>query len=328
MKTILEQQILQATGAKSISRIELVQSLWSNFGALERVWLKDAERKSIVIKRIQPPSEIKHPRGWNTDASSERKLRSYEIERFWYEQTSRNLPSEIKVPKFFFFLEEAGESVLGMEDLLESGFNSSFRFNTSSFDRCLEWLAKFHAYYMNTTPDGLWPIGTYWHLDTRKDEFQQMPSGALKNAAKTIDIKLNECKFQTLVHGDAKPANFCFTEDTQRVAAVDFQYVGGGCGMKDVIYLMSSALSSDELFRENQNILNNYFLILEKSLQKYGKKSIDFYALKQEWLDHYNLAWADFNRFLKGWNPGSTRLDSFMEARTNEALRGLDEIHS
>ena len=41
------------------------------------------------------------------------------------------------------------------------------------------------------------------------------------------------------MHGDAKLANFLFTSDHSQVAGVDFQYVGGGCGMKDVAYLLS-----------------------------------------------------------------------------------------
>ena len=57
--------------------------------------------------------------------------------------------------------------------------------------------------------------------------------------APELDRRLRAARFQTLVHGDAKPANFCFDARRGAVAAVDFQYVGGGCGMKDVAYLLS-----------------------------------------------------------------------------------------
>ena len=75
---------------------------------------------------------------------------------------------------------------------------------------CLFWLATFHATFMNNSAEGLWDVGTYWHLATRPDELASMEDGKLKNAAAAIDQMLNNCKFQTLVHGDAKLANFCF----------------------------------------------------------------------------------------------------------------------
>ena len=97
---------------------------------------------------------------------------------------------------------------------------------------CVSWLAGFHAQNLNADPAGLWESGTYWHLETRPDELKRLDDPVLKQAASSIDQKLKDTKFQTLVHGDAKLANFCFSDDGNQVAAVDFQYVGGGCGMK------------------------------------------------------------------------------------------------
>ena len=77
--------------------------------------------------------------------------------------------------------------------------------------------------------------GTYWHLATRQEELQSMQNLKLKKHAHKIDDYLRNLKFQTLVHGDAKLPNFCFGEES--VAAVDFQYVGPGCGLADLWYL-------------------------------------------------------------------------------------------
>ena len=72
-----------------------------------------------------------------------------------------------------------------------------------------------------------------------------MQNADLKKAAQGIDKRLQSARFQTLVHGDAKLANFCFS-DVGQVAAVDFQYVGKGCGMKDVAYFISSCFNEED----------------------------------------------------------------------------------
>jgi hypothetical protein len=48
-----------------------------------------------------------------------------------------------------------------------------------------------------------------------------MESSDLKTHAKEIDLKLNRAKFQTLVHGDAKLANFCFSKSDLDEGAPD-----------------------------------------------------------------------------------------------------------
>jgi len=60
-----------------------------------------------------------------------------------------------------------------LEDLDANGY--PLRINSVSMadmEACLRWLANFHAIFMGKKPDGLWKVGTYWHLDTRPDELE------------------------------------------------------------------------------------------------------------------------------------------------------------
>jgi aminoglycoside phosphotransferase (APT) family kinase protein len=110
------------------------------------------------------------------------------------------------------------------------------------------------------------------------------------------------------VHGDAKAANFCFSPDRRRVAAVDFQYVGGGCGVKDVCYLlacMGGWHGADEA--AEARLLDFYFRELRAAIAPPaagGGGEIDLDALEAEWRALYPLAAADFSRFMAGWAGG------------------------
>lgn len=138
----------------------------------------------------------------------------------------------------------------------------------------------------------------------------------LKEVAPVIDEKLNSSVYKTFVHGDAKLANFCFAQDGQ-VAGVDFQYVGGGCGMKDVAYFIGSCLNEKECERLEAQILDTYFEHLQCELGERNE------ALETEWRSLYRVAWADFHRFLKGWSPGHWKINSYSERVTAEVIKSL-----
>jgi aminoglycoside phosphotransferase (APT) family kinase protein len=183
---------------------------------------------------------------------------------------------------------------------------------------CLRWLAAFHATFLGERPRGLWKVGTYWHLATRPDELEAMDDGALQWAAPLIDRRLSEARFRTLVHGDAKPANFCFSTGNDAVAGVDFQYVGGGCGMKDVAYL----LGHEESERRVKGLLDHYFVTLRKELGRRGT-DVDPKAVEAEWRSLYPFAWADHHRFLSGWAP-SWSAPVRGRALTRQVIRSLE----
>lgn len=307
--------ILQSTGASSLSQKEIIQELWSGYGKIIRVTLEDSILESIVVKHVQLPKSNNHPRGWNTNVGHQRKLKSYEVETNWYKMYCKE--SSARLPKCFAIESHQDETLIVLEDLDQAGFPlRKQNVDWKDIETCLEWLAKFHASYLGKSPNGLWDVGTYWHLETRPQELEVLQDKPLQNAAAAIDIKLNNCQFKTFVHGDAKLANFCFSKNGQ-VAGADFQYVGGGCGMKDVAYFIGSCLNESDCERLETQIQDTYFAYLHKAI---GKKNE---ALENEWRPLYRVAWADFYRFLKGWSPGHWKINSYSERITAEVIKNL-----
>ena len=307
--------ILQTTGASTLIEKEMIQELWSGYGKILRIELKNTSIKSVVVKHVQLPVHKNHPRGWNTDIGHQRKIKSYKVETTWYKAYSEN--STARLPKCLALETQGDEVLLVLEDLDEAGYPLRKRsIEWEEISSCLEWLAQFHASYLGKSPDGLWEVGTYWHLETRPQELAILDDQRLKEAASAINKKLNSCKYKTFVHGDAKLANFCFAKNGQ-VAGVDFQYVGGGCGMKDVAYFIGSCLNERDCERLESQILDTYFTYLQNELEEKNE------ALEKEWRSLYRTAWADFHRFLKGWSPGHWKINSYSERVTEEVINSL-----
>lgn len=324
MNQHFQEIICDTTGAEDLYQIEVIQSLWSGYGEIVRYGLENASMERVVVKHVNLPNAGKHPRGWNTDLSHQRKLKSYKVETEWYKSFALKCDDDCKIPECYALDTQGSEILMVLEDLDASGFNGR-RNSSVSWDEvfaCLNWLANFHATFLKVKPLGLWETGTYWHLQTRPEELQALSDIPLKNAAVAIDERLAESPFQTLVHGDAKLANFCFSGSGKKVAAVDFQYVGGGCGMKDVAYFIGSCMSEQDCERYETKILDYYFAALIKALEK-KNKVVDKEALETNWRELYHFAWADFHRFLKGWHPGHWKINSYSERVSRNIIKKL-----
>jgi hypothetical protein len=279
--------IRDTTGAAVVSRRARLQSLWRGYGEIYRARLDD---RDVVVKSVSAPARV------DDDASHARKVRSYEVELEWYRTYSARCDDSCRVPG----LVAARPGLLVMEDLDAAGFGG----RRGDLSPCIAWLAAFHARFLGTAPVGLWEIGTYWHLETRREELAAIDDDAIREAAPVLDQRLRAAKFQTLVHGDAKLANFCFGRTS--VAAVDFQYVGGGCGVRDVAYLLSG--EPDEA-----RYLDAYFDHLGRAL---GSRA---HAVETEWRALYPIAAADFHRFIAGWAKDHWRRD----ARGQRSMRSV-----
>jgi hypothetical protein len=113
--------------------------------------------------------------------------------------------------------------------------------------------------------------------------------------------------------------NFCF--GPAGVAAVDFQYVGGGVGVKDVAYFLNSCLSPKQ-FALVGHYLDTYFDELRNAVEA-RMPAVDAAALESEWRALYPLACVDFYRFLLGWAPGAGCRDGYSDELTRRVLREL-----
>lgn len=312
-----------------VHAFSLLQMLWSGYGQCFR-FFSPKYNCTLVAKAVKPPDIISHPKGWNNNDSHQRKLTSYQIERTFYVQFRARLM--LPAPELIAEDKRGDAMLLIMTDLDSQGFDQ--RYETLKIDQAsavLRYLARFHATFLDSSDritaqvKGLWSRGTYWHLATREQELSAMSGGLLKDYAHAIDNQIAACPYQTIVHGDAKVANFCFAADAQQsdsIAAVDFQYPGAGIGVQDVAYFIGSALSEDDQVDATDTCLDVYFEALRHALP-YSATGCTFDPDKVEtcWRALYPVACADFQRFLEGWSPGHWKLNTTLNSYTQQALR-------
>jgi len=309
--------LLRKTGAQAITEINRVQQLWGGYGELLRVGLSGSPGPtSVILKRVVPPGQTIYgssglpgqtnhqsclPRS-RESSSDQRKSRSYEVEQAWYQGEALKCKDCCRLAQCYAADTVGDARLLLLEDLFEAGFRPVRPPGMQEIRGGLGWLARFHARFLGARPEGLWQQGNYWHLDTRQEEYRRMPEGPLKQLAVQLDRRLKEAHYQTLLHGDAKPANFCW-DATGTAAAVDFQYVGPGCGIQDVAYFLDCCLDEPGCEVAAAQWLDFYFSQLREALDLNGHGSV-VSSLEQEWRGLYPVAWSDYGRFYQGWAPG------------------------
>jgi len=277
-----------------------IQSLWAGYGKIFRVKLSNCEVDSVVVKQVKPPQ---NPAG--QDIGHDRKVKSYQVEQRFYEQYAPQLdPAVARVPRLVASSNAVpGETLMVLEDLDASGFAGR-----GSQLAVVHWLAGLHKTFLNRRPagaddGGLWGQGGYWHLATRPDELAALnKDDPLRIHAGDFDRLLRGSRYQTLLHGDPKMCNFCFSSTGDKsCAAVDFQYTGWGPGIVDLTYGFGPSLSAKD------PLLDEYFRVLDGGPE-----------LEAEWRGLLPVAEADWQRFLDGWGGGGgswrNRASQFAEA--------------
>lgn len=335
LSTAQQKAICLASNSRQIEKIIPMQQLWAGQGALARLSLLEqatGSAKSLVAKQIDFGATGSHPRGWDTQLSQQRKRRSYEVELNWYRTFGSPINPKAPTPELVYSETSEQGFLLVLEDL---AVNYPVRFTQGKEDRpsaaqirsAIRWLAQFHAQHLNREFSGLWPTGGYWHLETRPDELEAMPESQVKSSAKDLGEQLKSSPYQTLVHGDAKLANFCFDSTGEQTAAVDFQYVGQGPGVKDLMLLLTSVMPDERLSKEASSLVDYYFEQLKTGLEQW-QPDVDASDVIASWRPLYAVAWADFHRFLAGWSPGHWKIGRYCQQQTEMALQMLQESES
>lgn len=102
----------------------------------------------FIVKLIAPPTDVDVD-----DISHSRKTTSYRVEAAFYKQFSTRLSSNCRVATFFGSHSSDDAMCIVLEDLNEAGFDK--RCSSPSSEQifhCLNWLAEFHATFLNVEP--------------------------------------------------------------------------------------------------------------------------------------------------------------------------------
>lgn len=317
--------IAEALNLSRVEKTQTVQSLWSGYGELYRICSPERPSESFIVKSVKLPKHSSHPRGWSGERGHDRKVKSYHVESHWYGHYGPSFVAKCPMPRAHLLEEQDDGFILVLSDLDGQGYTQRpSSLQDESLEPYLRWLANFHVLGLGSTCDGLWDPGSYWHLATRPDELEAIADIRLKNAAGPIDRRLRQARHQTIIHGDAKLANFCVMPQSDKVAMVDFQYVGRGVGVQDLAYFLSSALSPQGCAAREKEALSIYFDALKEALEAFAP-SVDHQSLIHEWTSLYTWAWADFVRFLAGWAPSHYKLDRYSLELTQEVLIEIEK---
>jgi len=154
MNVKVQEFVCKVTGSYVSFHLEDIQSLWSGYGMLMRYGLKGADQKTVIVKHVKLMNQAFHPRGWDTDLSHQRKVKSYHVETAWYRDWASLCDESCRVPKCYGLEESDDEFLIVLEDLDASGFPR--RIDEVVVEEhvyaCLKWLANFHATFMGKQP--------------------------------------------------------------------------------------------------------------------------------------------------------------------------------
>lgn len=291
------------------------QQLWSGCGDMLFI---NHDVGKLAIKRTKVPKQVTHSRISQSAVALKRKAHSYQVERHFYKYHACELIPPCNTASYLGEGGANGMDYIVFRDFSSQGFVQVDKPSEEQIMAVIGWLAKFHAHFLQSPAEHVWEQGNYWHLETRPDEFKRMADGEVKQAASLLHHKIKNSYWHTWIHGDAKLANFAF--NGEQALGFDFQYVGKGIGVSDLMLFITSVLDEQAQLLYADDYLKLYLDTLRVELL--GKAaSIDVAQLLSEWEALWPVVWADFYRFLLGWKPDHFKINKYMKFQTQIALQ-------
>ncbi|KAH0477665.1 MAG: uncharacterized protein KVP18_000424 [Porospora cf. gigantea A] len=304
-------QLLEEKCDGLVERVTCISSLWQGYGHVYRVGLHSG--RSLVVKHI-------HVTGAR-DPKTETRIKSYDVEVTALDGLVRAgpvLPELVAV-----YRATDGAIYICMSDLLSTCPLSTVRDEAASVVRDL---AIFHAANIDAhVLEGLWTYGTFWALDKRQAELENMEANwrnflrecgdghglnkllarRLRVAAPAIFKRLTgvdpplipstgraACQNPrwTAVHGDCKSENMLF--GAKSMGIYDLQWSGGGLGVQDLVYYLHC---NCEDVAEQEGTLSR--LYLDTFVKSHPYSLTDFQC-------DFEVALLDLVRFMLGFRMG------------------------
>ncbi len=281
-----------------VQGLQHIQDLWKGYG---QVYRYENEANHRVIKHYHW-SQLPRAKTPAEAFAIERKITSFKNEVAWYAEKPLGASFQA-FPATYGHAVGKDEIVLVMQDIGSLGYDCHrSTIPPTEISNTLKLLAQLHAAGLQAPLPQQW--GGYWHLATRPYEWENMPSGPIKRHAKPLQQTLQNCPYITVLHGDAKPANYGVHQTTGAVVAYDFQYWGRGVGSQDVACYLFGVASNAESWNY---YTARYFEFLDNALEAHPQKEQVITA----WRALMPICRLDYYRFLLGWNPQHKKLANY-----------------
>ena len=256
--------------AAEATSVRKVCGLWAGMGSILEVTVTPPS-PPFIVKLIDCGDDV-------SSLSDRRKRDSYQCEAAFYSAggpATDLLAAGLAIPRPLYVERQGENGVVICMTKLEGGGGRRPSFSAVAESKSvLSWLARLHSMYWGSTladvavARGLQPQGSYWYLDTRPDEHDQMPrrgwEGRLRLAAKALDERLKASPFQSIVHGDMKSANIMLASSGTGTGGsmlpqpqiYDFQYCGKAACGKDLAYFLTCGSDCDA--SDEEQLLAHY----------------------------------------------------------------------